>query len=203
MSITEPDKWDGGPSRRLGVNRFLCFDYDAGWGGQSMTARRGLFAIAIGWFVINQAYAGETKLFASEGKWQVVQSVQGKTPSCLIQSIYDGHSQIAFGLFGPQPTTEIFVYANELAMPQGSRGRARLRLVGLQRNAVDRTAPYVVPTAHLARISTGSSVYQKMLTLLQNSDSLHIDLAASHFDFALAGTVDIMPYYMKCLNKLP
>jgi hypothetical protein len=140
-----------------------------------------LFAVAIGWFVIGQAGAGESKLFASVGQWQVAQSLQNKKPACLIQSVYHAHTQIAFGLFGPQPSTEIFVYANELAMASGSRGPGRLRLEGLTRNAFLKLAPYVIQSAHLARISTSNSVYQKMLTLRQNSDSLHGDLAGSQF----------------------
>jgi hypothetical protein len=168
-----------------------------------MAAKQELFAIALGWLAFGQAVAGESKLFATVGDWQVVQSLEGDRPSCLIQSVYDGHAQIAFGLFGAQPATEIFVYANEIVVPPGSRGQVKLRLEGLRRNAFEKTAPYVIQSAHLARISTTSSVYQKMLTLRQDSDSLHVDLDYSQFDFALSGTVDIMPAYMKCLNKLP
>jgi hypothetical protein len=170
-----------------------------------MKARPALFTLAIVWLFAGQTLAAEAQraLFASVGNWQIVRSSDGNKGSCLIQSVYDGHVQLAFGIFGQPAATEIFVYADDLALQPGSRGQAMLHLVGLKRNAFEMRAPFVVQSAHLARIKTSSSVYRKMLTLQQDNDSLHVDLAGRQFVFALSGTIDIMPDYMKCLNQLP
>ena len=170
-----------------------------------MIAGPALFALTIVCLLADQALAAEPqrKLFASVGNWQIVRSTDGKKASCLIQSVHDGHAQLAFGIFGQPAKTEIFVYADDLALQPGSRGQAVLNLVGLKRNAFEKKAPFVIQSVHLARITTSSPVYQKMLTLQQDNDSLHIDIAGSTFVFALSGTIDIMPDYMKCLNRLP
>jgi hypothetical protein len=141
-------------------------------------------------------------LYAAVGNWQIARTTTQKNSSCLIQSVYDGHSQIAFGIFGRPATTRIFLYASDLSLKPGATGNAAVSLIGLKRNSFEKITRYVAQESQLARMTMGSSIYQKMLTLRQNNDILHIELAGRSFQFNLAGTIDIMPDYMKCLNQL-
>jgi len=155
--------------------------------------------------VATQGYCSEYRrdLYATVGNWQIVRTMSGNNRSCLIQNIYNGHSQLGFGLFGQPAVTRLFLYGSDLALKPGTTGSAAISLVGLPRNSFASKARYVAQEEQLARITMGSPVYQKMLTLRDNTDTLQIRLAGRIYQFNLAGTIDVMPDYMRCLNELP
>jgi hypothetical protein len=155
--------------------------------------------------VATKGYGSEYRrdLYATVGNWQIVRTKSGNSRSCLIQNIYNGHSQLGFGLFGQPAATRLFLYGSDLGLKPGTTGSAEISLVGLPRNSFASKARYVAQEKQLARITMGSPIYQKMLTLRDNNDTLQIRLAGRSYQFNLAGTIDVMPDYMRCLNELP